>query len=176
MECHLNRWPHYGTQHCQAHFHSLIPQGQSQNGLGMFCKAWKLPWRHTVLTLEVRSSGQAWRSHVLEVKQFWQVRVLKTHSLLTPYLPSRKIAFPLYCGLSDIHCLKMLAGLLSLTNSPEPETIAKVPILTGNGKPRSKCLFHHVFPGGQIQRAQACLEISGKLWGHTMAVNLDIGP
>ena len=37
--------------------------------------------RHTALTLEVRSSGQAWRSHVLETRQFLLGRGLKTLSV-----------------------------------------------------------------------------------------------
>ena len=38
----------------------------------------------------------------------------------------------------------LFGGHFSLPISPEPETIEKVPILTGKVKPESKHLFHHV--------------------------------
>ena len=56
------------------------------------------------MTLVVRSSVEAWRSQVLETNQYLQDRVLKTHSLLMPFLLQRKIVLPVYCVLSDIHC------------------------------------------------------------------------
>ena len=65
--------------------------------------------RYTALTLEVRSSGQAWRSHILETRQFLLDRGLKTHSLLMPMLPWKNIAFPAFCVLRVTHCLKTLA-------------------------------------------------------------------
>ena len=59
-------------------------------------------WRHTALTLAVRSSGKP----VLEIRQFLLDRGLKAHSMLNPFLPQRKIAFPTFCVLKDSQCLK----------------------------------------------------------------------
>ena len=111
-------------------------------------------WRHTALTLAVGSSGQAWRSHVLETRQFLPDRSLKAHSLLNPFLPQRKIAFPTFCVLKDSHCLKAFVWRsLFSHNFPETKTLGKPPPLTGKGKPISKCLFHHVSSVGEIQWA-----------------------
>ena len=49
--------------------------------------------RHTTLMLEFRSLEQAWRSHVLEVKQLLQDRGLKTHSV-DAYPSSKEDSFP----------------------------------------------------------------------------------
>ena len=59
-------------------------------------------WRHTALTLAVRSSGKP----VLEIRQFLLDRGLKAHSMLNPFLPQRKIASPTFCVLKDSQCLK----------------------------------------------------------------------
>ena len=100
------RWAQYDTQHSQTHSHNLLAHVQSRNGLGMCFQDSESAGRHTALTLEVRSSGQAWRSHVLETRQFLLGRGLKTHSLLMSFLPWRKIAFPEFCVLRVSHCLK----------------------------------------------------------------------
>ena len=60
---------------------------------------------------------------------------------------------------------------------PEPETIGKVPTLTGKGKPTSKCLYHHCFH--LCRRNLMSLGLCGnflEMWGYTMSVNLDIEP
>ena len=107
--------------------------------------------RYTALTLEVRSSGQAGRSHILETRQFLLDRGLKTHTLL-PFLPQRKLAFPALCVLRVSHFFKALAwSPFFRHNSPEAETVEKVITLTEKGKLSSQCLFHHVFSVGEIQ-------------------------
>ena len=105
-----------GTVYSQKHFCSLLPHRQSWCGLGISLQGSENAGRHTALTpLESRvsSSGQGplnkTRSPVLEVKPFLQDRGLKTHSLLMPFLPRRKIAFPAYYVLSDTYCWKVLA-------------------------------------------------------------------
>ena len=106
--------------------------------------------RYTALTQEVRSSGQAWRSHILETRQFLLDRGLKT--LLIPFLPQRKIAFPALCVLRVSHFFKALAwSPFFRHNSPEAETVEKVITLTEKGKLSSQCLFHHVFSVREIQ-------------------------
>ena len=62
-------------------------------------------------------SWQAWKSHTLEAKQFLLDWGLKTHSLLIPFLPQMKIAFPTFCVLRVSQCLKALAwrSFLSLS-------------------------------------------------------------
>ena len=88
------------------HSCSLLPHRQSRCDLGMCLQGLESAGRHTALTLVVRSSGQTWRSHVLETRQFLLDRGLKTHSLLITFLPRRKIAFPTFCVLRVSHCLK----------------------------------------------------------------------
>lgn len=106
--------------------------------------------RYTALTQEVRSSGQAWRSHILETRQFLLDRGLKT--LLIPFLPQRKIGFPALCVLRVSHFFKALAwSPFFRHNSPEAETVEKVITLTEKGKLSSQCLFHHVFSVREIQ-------------------------
>ena len=65
--------------------------------------------RHTALILEFRSSVQSWTSHILETRQFLLDRGLKTHSLLMPFLPRRKIAFASFSVLRVTHYLNALA-------------------------------------------------------------------
>ena len=109
--------------------------------------------RYTALTQEVRSSGQAWRSHILETRQFLLDRGLKTHSLLMPFLPRQNVSFPAFCVLRVTDCLKRLAWRSFFrTNFPSWLTRGKAPTLTGKGKPTSKHLFHQVFSVGMIQR------------------------
>ena len=84
VECHLNYVSQYGTQYSQTHSCSLLPHMQSWCGLGTCLQGSEYAERSSSLTLEVRSSGQAWRSHILEAKQFLLNRGLKTHSLLMP--------------------------------------------------------------------------------------------
>ena len=87
------RWTRYGTQNSKTNFHSLLAHGQSWYELGMWLQGSERTVRHTALTLEVKSSGQAWRSHVLDSKPFLLYRGLTTHSLLMSFLPQRTIAF-----------------------------------------------------------------------------------
>ena len=110
VECHLNYVPQYGSQYSQTHSCSLLPHMQLWCGLGTCFQGSECAERSSYLTLEVRSSGQAWRSYVLEAKQFLLDRGLKTLSLLMPYLPRKKTAFPAYCVLSDTHAGKRLLG------------------------------------------------------------------
>lgn len=78
-------------------------------------------WKHTALTQEVRSSGQAWSSYILETRQFLLDRRLKT--LLMPFLPQKKIAFPELCVLRVSHFFKVLAwSPSSRHNSPEADS------------------------------------------------------
>ena len=60
------------------------------------------------MTLEFRSSEQDWMSHVFEAKQFLQDKGFKTHSVLMPLLPQRKIAFPASCMLRATYPLEAL--------------------------------------------------------------------
>ena len=62
-------------------------------------------------------SWQAWKSHTLEAKQFLLYWGLKTHSLLIPFLPQMKIAFPTFCVLRVSQCLKALAWRSFLSRS-----------------------------------------------------------
>ena len=106
--------------------------------------------RYNALTQEVRSSGKAWRSHILETRQFLLDRGPK--KLLMPFLPQRKLAFPALCVLRVSHFFKALAwSPFFRHNSPEAETVEKVITLTEKGKLSSQCLFHHVFSVGEIQ-------------------------
>ena len=66
--------------------------------------------RETYCTdLEIRSSMQTWSSNIWESWQFLIDRSLKSHSLLMPFTHWRNIAFPAFCVLRVIHCLKTLA-------------------------------------------------------------------
>lgn len=60
-------------------------------------------------------------------------------------------SFPsILCTERNTLLLKGLLGVhFSLPISPEPETIWKVPTLTGKGKPTSKHLLHHIFSVGE---------------------------
>ena len=105
----LTRWPQYGTQPSQRDLHNLLPHGQYCYDLGMCLQGSESAGSHTALTLEFRSSEQAWRSHILEAKQLLQDRGLKIHSLWMPSLPQRKIAFPASCMLRGTRCWKALS-------------------------------------------------------------------
>ena len=149
---------HSMTLRTLRHSCSLLPHGKLQFGLLMWLHGWETAGRHTVLTLEIRSSRKAWRSHVLEAKQFLLDRGLKTHSLLMPFLPWRKNAFPEFCVLRFTHCLKaLLWGHFSVPISPEAVTLGSGHTLTVKSKPTSKHLFHQVFSVGEIREAYMSL-------------------
>ena len=103
------RWPQKGTQNSQPHSCGLLPHVQSRYGIGMCLQGSKRAGKHTALILEFRSSVQSWTSHILETRQFLLDRGLKTHSLLMPFLPWRKIAFPSFSVLRVTHYLNALA-------------------------------------------------------------------
>ena len=109
--------------------------------------------RHTALTLEFSSSEQYWKPPVLEAKQFLQDRGLRIHSILMPFLPQRKISFSEFCELRVTHCLKSacLEVIFQEHFLLESVTIGRGPTLTVIGKPTSKCLFHSIFPVGEVQ-------------------------
>ena len=109
VECHLHKVTTVLPQHSQRHSSSQLPHGQSWCNLGMWSQGSENAGRHSALTLEGSASWQAWRSHTLSAKQSLLDRGLKTHTLMMPFLPRRKTAFPAYCVLSDTHCWKMLA-------------------------------------------------------------------
>ena len=88
-----------------AHSCSLSPHGQFWDDVGMWSKAWASEGKHTALTLQISSSGQDWRSHLLESRQFLIDKGLKIHSLLMPFFPWSNIVFPAFYFLSVIHCL-----------------------------------------------------------------------
>ena len=161
---------------CHLHKVNTVWQPALSNTLPLPASSWAVAvWPKNVFTrlrmcrethcldLKVRCSGKVWSSTVLEVKQFLLDRGLKTHSLLMPFLPQRKLSFPVYCELSDTCCWKALAWRSFFTCiSPCDETIVNVPTLTGKGKPTFQHLFHYVFSGGEIQWPYVCLEISWK--------------
>ena len=102
----------------QTHSRSPIPHVQSWSGLGICLQGSESAGRHTALTMEVRSPGQAWRSHVLEAKQFLQPRGQKTHSQLMPFYPQGKIFSPAYCELSETHCWQVLTRVIFHSQFP----------------------------------------------------------
>ena len=66
------RWPQYDTQCFQTHSRSLLPHGKSQCGLWVCLQGLESAGSHTAMILVVRSPVEAWRSHVLEAKQYLQ--------------------------------------------------------------------------------------------------------
>ena len=83
--------------------------------------------RYNALTQEVRSSGKAWRSHILETRQFLLDRGQKIYSLLMTFLPQRKTAFLVFYVLRVSHCLKAFSWrLFSVAIFLETETIGMV--------------------------------------------------
>ena len=61
VECHLNKVTTVWHPYCQTHSCSLLPHVQLWCGLGMCLQDSKCAGRPSALTVEVRSSGQAWR-------------------------------------------------------------------------------------------------------------------
>ena len=117
--------------------------------------------KHTALTLEVRSLRQAYRSHILETREFLKDRCLETHSLLKPFLPWRNIAFPEFCVLRITHCLNTLPWRSFLvTIYPDGVATGMASTLQWKSKPTSKRPFHHIFSVGEIPGAKVCLENS----------------
>ena len=112
VECHLHKVTTVLPQHSQRHSSSQLPHGQSWCNLGMWSQGSENAGRHSALTLEGSASWQAWRSHILETRQFLLGRGLKTHSLLMCFLPRRKIAFSKFCMLRVSHCLKSFSWRL----------------------------------------------------------------
>lgn len=131
----------------------MLHYGLYQCDLGMCFQGSEIAGGHTALTLKFRSSEQAWRSHVLDAKQFLQDRGLKTHSGLMPFLPRRKIAFSIFCVLRVTDCLETLVWR-SFFKASSPEAVT-VGTLTGKVKASSKGLFHHVFSIGEISEPRS---------------------
>ena len=78
----------------QTYSHSLLPHGQLWCGLGMCLQGSESAGRHIALILEVRSSEQVWKSHILEAHPFLLVKRPENTLSIDAFPSMKEDSFP----------------------------------------------------------------------------------